>query len=65
MAIQITLPKDAEDKEVPLDTEMLYDEYGNQHNIVNLYIIITVEFVQEYGQSNMITVLKDSFRQCI
>mgnify|MGYP000422334655 CR=1 FL=1 len=34
MATQITLPKDAEDKEVPLDTETLYDEYGNQHNIV-------------------------------
>lgn len=34
MANQITLPKDAEDKEVSLDTELLYDEYGNQHNIV-------------------------------
>lgn len=34
MATQITLSKDAEDKEVPLDTETLYDEYGNQHNIV-------------------------------
>lgn len=34
MATQVTLPKDAEDKEVPLDTETLYDEYGNQHNIV-------------------------------
>lgn len=34
MATQITLPKDAEGKEVPLDTEMLYDEYGNQRNIV-------------------------------
>ena len=34
MATQITLPKDAEDKEVPLDTELLYDEYGNPHNIV-------------------------------
>lgn len=28
MATQITLPKDAEGKEVPLDTKMLYDEYG-------------------------------------
>lgn len=35
MATQITLPKDAEDKDVPLDTETLYDEYGNQHNIAN------------------------------
>lgn len=34
MATQITLPKDAEGKEVPLDTELLYDEYGNQRNIV-------------------------------
>ena len=34
MATQITLPKDAEGKEVPLDTETLYDEYGNQRNIV-------------------------------
>lgn len=34
MATQIILPKDAEDKEVPLDTELLYDEYGNPHNIV-------------------------------
>ena len=34
MATQITLPKDAEGKEVPLDTEMLYDEYGNQRRIV-------------------------------
>lgn len=30
MATQITLPKDAEGKEVSLDTETLYDEYGNQ-----------------------------------
>ena len=30
MATQITLPKDAEGKEVSLDTELLYDEYGNQ-----------------------------------
>lgn len=29
MATQITLPKDAEGKEVPLDTEGLYDEGGN------------------------------------
>ena len=34
MATQITLPKDAEGKEVPLDTELLYDEYGNQRRIV-------------------------------
>ena len=34
MATQITLPKDAEGKEVSLDTETLYDEYGNQRNIV-------------------------------
>ena len=34
MATKITLPKDAEDKEVSLDTELLYDEYGNPHNIV-------------------------------
>lgn len=33
MATQITLPKDAEDKEVPLDTETLYDEYGNKRYI--------------------------------
>lgn len=33
MATQITLPKDAEGKEVPLDTKLLYDEYGNQLNI--------------------------------
>lgn len=33
MATQITLPKDADGKEVPLDTETLYDEYGNQHRI--------------------------------
>ncbi len=29
MATQITLPKDAEGKEVPLDVEGLYDEDGN------------------------------------
>ena len=34
MATQITLPKDAEGKEVPLDTELLYDEYGNQRRIM-------------------------------
>ena len=34
MATQIALPKDAEGKEVPLDTETLYDEYGNQRRIV-------------------------------
>ena len=34
MATQITLPKDAEGKEVPLDTKLLYDEYGNQRRIV-------------------------------
>lgn len=28
MATQIILPKDAEGKEVPLDTETLYDEHG-------------------------------------
>lgn len=33
MATQITLPKDAEGREVPLDTEMLYDEYGKQRRI--------------------------------
>jgi hypothetical protein len=33
MAIQITLPKDAEGKEVPLDTKTLYDEYGNQWDV--------------------------------
>ena len=33
MATQITLPKDAEGKEVPLDTKLLYDEYGNQRHI--------------------------------
>lgn len=33
MAIQITLPKDAKGKEVPLDTKTLYDEYGNQWDI--------------------------------
>lgn len=33
MATQITLPKDAEGREVPLDTEMLYDEYGEQRRI--------------------------------
>lgn len=33
MATQITLPKDAEGKEVPLDTETLYDEYGNKRYI--------------------------------
>lgn len=26
----VELPKDAECKEVPLDTKTLYDEYGNQ-----------------------------------
>lgn len=30
MATQITLPKDAEGKEVSLDTKLLYDECGNQ-----------------------------------
>ena len=34
MTTQITLPKDAEGKEVSLDTELLYDEYGNQRRIV-------------------------------
>lgn len=34
MATQIILPKDAEGKEVPLDTETLYDECGNQRNIM-------------------------------
>lgn len=34
MATQIALPKDAEGKEVPLETETLYDEYGNQCRIV-------------------------------
>lgn len=34
MAIQITLPKDAEGKEVPLDTKTLYDEYGNQWDVL-------------------------------
>lgn len=33
MTTQITLPKDAEGKEVPLDTETLYDEYGNKRYI--------------------------------
>lgn len=33
MAIQVTLPKDAEGKEVPLDTKTLYDEYGNQWDV--------------------------------
>lgn len=33
MVTQITLPKDAEGKEVSLDTELLYDEYGNQWDV--------------------------------
>lgn len=35
MATQITLPKDAEGKEVSLDTETLYDEYGESHRVDN------------------------------
>lgn len=31
--MSIELPKDAEGKEVSLDTELLYDEYGNQRHI--------------------------------
>lgn len=29
----VELPKDAEGKEVPLDTKTLYDEYGNQWDV--------------------------------
>lgn len=29
----VELPKDAEGKEVPLDTKTLYDEYGNQCDV--------------------------------
>lgn len=29
----IELPKDAEGREIPLDTEVLYDEYGNAREI--------------------------------
>ena len=38
MAIQITLPKDAKGKEVPLDTKTLYDEYGNQVGYCKIYL---------------------------
>lgn len=35
MTTKIKLPKDAEDREVPLDTETLYDEYGESHCVDN------------------------------
>lgn len=35
MATQTTLPRDAEGKEIPLDTEVLYDEKGNERKVYN------------------------------
>lgn len=35
MTTKIKLPKDAEGREVPLDTETLYDEYGESHRVDN------------------------------
>lgn len=35
MTTKIKLPKDAEGREVPLDTEILYDEYGESHRVDN------------------------------
>lgn len=30
---KVELPKDAEGHEIPLDTETLYDEYGESHRV--------------------------------
>lgn len=35
MTTKIKLPKDAEGHEIPLDTETLYDEYGESHRVDN------------------------------
>lgn len=35
MSNQITLPRDAEGREIPLDTEVLYDEKGNERRVYN------------------------------
>lgn len=32
---KVELPKDAEGHEIPLDTETLYDEYGESHRVDN------------------------------
>lgn len=45
MATQITLPKDAEGKEVSLDTELLYDEYGNQCEVAKFTYDLSGETV--------------------
>lgn len=49
MATQITLPKDAEGKEVPLNTETLYDEYGNKRYIAKfIYHLECERWTVEY-----------------
>ena len=31
--MSIELPKDAEGREIPFDTEVLYDKYGGKNNV--------------------------------
>ena len=36
MATQITLPRDAEGREIPLNTKKIYDEDGNEQRVVHV-----------------------------
>ena len=47
MNTQITLPKDAEGKEVSLDTKTLYDKHGNSYDIVKFIYYPNSETIEE------------------
>lgn len=65
MAIQITLPKDAKGKEVPLDTKTLYDEYGNQWDIAKFTYDLSGETTDSKWKSSTKMVSEGLFHKCI
>ena len=53
MATQITLPRDAEGREIPLDTEVLYDEKGNERKVLNyIFNTITGNWIADFETEN-------------
>ena len=72
MATQITLPKDAEGREIPLDTETLYDKDGKEIEVSRYqyypkvgpdYWNIRSERNQFYGQDEVYLTKPDSWEK--
>ena len=53
MGRTIELPKDAEGREIPLDTEVLYDEKGNERKVLNyIFNTITGNWIADFETEN-------------